>query len=245
MENEKKEYREERFEYALYINNNLVCKRNFRINNYIEQSMHSADFKNCVNEICDMINDDLKSKSRVYTWYNYNPDDVTEEFVEPAIKPWECTLKFVITDNKEEVISKIWDGYGYPKAIREKIDLGNKTVRITNNDGRVFTFEKDKYFKENADRLTNDMYILKAMINDKPDVLNLITRKICENCSPRENSYQTPSDYTLSEVYGTTGDKKNTKKYLFSKNATYKKYVSDWAKAVSEKTKEYRKTLYY
>ena len=70
---ENSEYREERFEFALYVNNNLVCKRNFKMRNFIEGSMQSENFKHVADEIVQMIDDDLKSKSRVYTWYYYNP----------------------------------------------------------------------------------------------------------------------------------------------------------------------------
>lgn len=271
MENTKteKEYREERFEFSLFINNNLICKRNFKINNYIEESMTSLDFKHTVDDIVTMIDNDLKSKSRVYTWYYYDTDkekyDVPEDFEKPILEPWECTFKFVVTDNKKPVIEKIWDGYGYPKSLREKVDIANKTVKITTYDGRVLTYEKESYFTENIDRLSPELYILKAMIMDKGDILLAITKKICETCSPRENSYQTTSDYILSETYQdkaferdengeikvsskgkpiVTINKENNRKYYYSNNLAYKKYVADWGKAVSEKTKEYLKTLY-
>ena len=48
---EVKEFKEERFEFALYVNNNVICKRNFKINNYIDESMQSLDFKQKVDEI--------------------------------------------------------------------------------------------------------------------------------------------------------------------------------------------------
>ena len=74
---DQKEYREERFEFSLFINNNLICKRNFKINNYIDGSMQSLNFKDKVDEIVQMIDDDLKSKSRVYTWFYF--DETNEE----------------------------------------------------------------------------------------------------------------------------------------------------------------------
>ena len=77
---EQKEYREERFEFALFVNNNLICKRNFKINNYIDGSMQSSDFKLKVDEIVRSIDDDLKSKSRVYNWFY---DDIDVALLEP------------------------------------------------------------------------------------------------------------------------------------------------------------------
>lgn len=236
---EQKEYREERFEFALYVNDNVICKRNFRINNFIEDSMNSVEFKETVDQIVKMVDDDLKSKSRVYTWYFFNDKEPDEEFTSPLIDPWECTFKLVILDNKREVMSKIWDGRAYPKSVREKVDLTNKFVKILNKEGKVFSYEKETYFEAFKDKLSHDMYVLKAQIMDKPDVLLAITRKICETCSPREGEHQNISDFTMSATYG---KKKN--KYYFGKNGTYRKYVNDWGKAVSDKTKKYFENLY-
>ena len=173
----EKSYKEERFEFALFVNNNLVCKRNFKINNFIDHSMESLEFKSVVDEIVNNIDEDLKSKSRVYTWLYGDVSDTfqepLEEFTSPLIEPWECTFKFVITDNKRPVIEKIWDGRGYPKAIRDKVDIANKTVKITNNEGRTFTYDKEAFFEDNKDRLSPELYCLRAMIMDKPDLLNL------------------------------------------------------------------------
>lgn len=266
---EVKEFKEERFEFALYVNNNVICKRNFKINNFIDESMQSLDFKMKVDEIVEMINDDLKSKSRVFTWYYGDVANVWQEplpeLVEPLIEPWECTFKFVVSDNKQEVITKIWDGYGFPKSVREKVDIANKTVKITTKDGRIYSYDKDSYFEENKDRLTAEMYVLKAQILDKPDLLLAITKKICEACSPREDSYKVTSDYTLSDVYkdreyekdehgllkrdknGKLISKKgktNGKKYYYSINLANRKLAADWGKAVADKTKQYFANLY-
>lgn len=261
---ENKEFKEERFEFALYVNNNLICKRNFKINNYIDESMQSLNFKQGVDEIVDMINNDLKSKSRVYTWYYYDQDNVDDEFNEELLKPWECTFKFVVTDNKVPVITKIWDGYGYPKSVREKVDIANKTVKITNKDGKIYQYDKETFFETNKDRLSPELYVLKAQILDKPDLLITITKKICELCSPREDGFQNTSNYTLSEVYKdktyeklSNGEIKkdksgknishkgaNTKKYYYSLNMLNKKITAEWGKVVSEKTKKYLSSLY-
>ena len=72
MENKEiKDYKEERFEFTVYVNDNIICKRNFRIFNYIENSMNTLEFKHKLDEVVKLIDDDLKSKSRVYTWYYY------------------------------------------------------------------------------------------------------------------------------------------------------------------------------
>ncbi|MBR6516678.1 MAG: hypothetical protein IKT40_07445 [Bacilli bacterium] len=235
---DQKEYREERFEFSLFINNNLICKRNFKINNYIDGSMQSLNFKDKVDEIVQMIDDDLKSKSRVYTWFYFDEtNEESNEFTEPLIDPWECTFKFVVTDNKKEVISKIWDGRGYPKQVRDKVDIANKTVKVTTRSGQVLTFDKDAFFAENNDRLTIEQYILKAQIFDKPDLLIAITKKICEVCSPRENSFQKSSDYNMEETYG-------KKEYKCSLDEHNKAFFKKWEKACEKKTKKYFANLF-
>ena len=245
----EKNYKEERFEFALFVNNNLVCKRNFKINNFIDHSMCSEEFKYLVDELVNDIDEDLKSKSRVYTWLygdvSTTMQEPLEEFISPLIEPWECTFKFVITDNKKVVIEKIWDGRFYPKTIREKVDIANKTVKITNKNGQTFTYEKEKFFEENNDRLTPELYCLKGMINDKPDLLIHITKRICEVCSPRDDGFKRTSDYSFISRYN-NDSKTNGKgrKYNFNIDAINNKIDSNWGKAVSEKTKEYIKTLY-
>lgn len=275
MEVKEKDYKEERFEFALFVNDNIICKRNFRIFNFIEGSMNTLEFKDTVDKVVKLIDDDLKSKSRVFTWYYFNPNepDAFEEFAGKPLEPWACTFKLVISDNKREVISRIWDGYAYPKPIREKVDLSNKNVKVTNKDGQSFSYEKESFFKSNDGRLSFEHEVLKAMIGDKPDVLLQITKKICEACSPtkeeikeagrfnpRESSkyltnYTTYEDYYPGSETTTKKDNdgneiKVTKKigkpkrYAYSLYLTNKKVENAWGRAVAEKTKKYFRNLY-
>lgn len=276
MEIKEKDYKEERFEFTLFVNDNIICKRNFRIFNFIEGSMNTLEFKEKVDEIVKLIDDDLKSKSRVFTWYYFNPNepDAFEEFAGKPLERWACTFKLVISDNKRDVITRIWDGYAYPKPIREKVDLSNKNVKVTNKDGQTFSYEKETFFKSNEGRLSFEHEVLKSMIGDKPDVLLQITKKICEACSPtrdeikevgrfnpRESSkylanYTTSEDYypgseTTVKVDEDGNEIKVTKKigkprkYAYSLYLTNKKVENAWGRAVAEKTKKYFKNLYY
>lgn len=232
-------YKEERFEFALYVNNNIICKRNFKINDFIEHSMESLEFKEKIDEIVKLIDNDLKSKSRIYTWYNFNPNepDACEELNAPLIEPWECTFKFEVSDRHNVVISKIWDGYAYPKAIRDKVDISNKTVKIVSKDGRVYSYDKESYFKSNEDRLTFEQQVLKAMIMDKPDLLLQITKQICEVCSTHEGSFSSISDYTVSESYGKDKDG-NEVVYGFNIDAYNRKLERKWLKLAAEDAKK-------
>lgn len=268
MENKEKDYKEERFEFTVYVNDNIICKRNFRIYNFIENSMNTLEFKEKIDEIVGIIDDDLKSKSRVYTWYYYNPQfpEDNEEFISPLIEPWACTFKLVISDNKRDVITKIWDGYAYPKYIREKVDLSNKNVKVATKDGQTFVYDKESFFKTNEGRLSFEHEVLKGMIIDKQDVLLQITKKICEICSPSKDEikeinpkgYFDPRDnnkylskYTVIDEYGNdkntekaNGQKTKPIKYSYSLYLANKKVERDWERAVQKKTNKYFKDMY-
>lgn len=231
------EYREERFEFALFVNNNLVCKRNFKMRNFIEGSMQSENFKHVADDIVNMIDDDLKSKSRVYTWFYYNPVDIDEEFNTPLIEPWECTFKFAIYDNKRPVYERIWDGRFYPAAIRNNVDIANNIIKITTKNGETFTYDKEKYFNDHGDKLSPDMYVKKAMMGDKPNLLPIITKRICEACSPwNDSEYTKISDYDTILTYGKGSDRRVYGLNIEKENA---RKISQWGKAVEEKTKAY------
>lgn len=260
MENKEKDYKEERFEFAVYVNDNVICKRNFRIYNFVEDSMSTSEFKEAVDDIVNMIDNDLKSKSRVYTWYYFNPEfpDGNEEITSELLEPWVCTFKFVVSDNKREVFTKIWDGYAYPKQIREKVDLNNKYVKIMGKDGQVRMYEKEEFFKSNFGRLSFELEVLKSMIMDKQDVLLQITKKICEVCSPSRDEIKEVSmkghfefkdnkkylgKYTTVEEYKGGKDGKS-KIYPLNLYAANKKVEKAWDKAFQEKTSRYFKDLY-
>lgn len=230
----QKEYKEERFEFALYINNNLVCKRNFKMYNFIEGSMHSEDFKDAVDQIVAMIDNDLKSKSRVYTWLYFDPENPTEEFIGEVPKPWEHTFMFTITDNKKEVFSKIWDGSGYPAIVRNNVDIANNTIKFVKRDGEVLCFEAEKYFEENKDRLSPEAYVKKSMMGDKQNLLPVITKCICEACSPWNNSpFEKISDYTTKVTFG------KDRVYDLLIERENRRRTRAWEKSVEEKTRSY------
>ncbi len=66
---------------SIYVNDFIICKRIFKIPNYIEGSMNTVEFKETVDDIVRMIDDDLKDKSSIYTTYYYNPSDVLKSLL--------------------------------------------------------------------------------------------------------------------------------------------------------------------
>ena len=234
---ENPEYKEERFEFALFVNNNLVCKRNFKMRNFIEGSMSSDNFKGVCDEIVAMIDNDLKSKSRVYTWLHYTPEAPEEEFTTPLIDAWEYTFKFVVFDNKKEMYSRIWDGKFYPAIIRNNVDIANNVIKIVTKSGDTYVYDKEKYFTDYEDRLSPEMYVKKAMMGDKPNLLPIITKKICEACSPwNDSEYSRLSDYDTVLSFGSG---KGKIVYNLNIEKENQKRIRAVEKAVEAKTKAY------
>lgn len=96
---ENEEERKPKYEFALSIvtegKESLICRRSMFIDNYIENSMKTADFKDCVDRIVDMIHQDLLYKSYVYLQYRYP----SSEFI-PSPKEVKALLE---NGNSEEL----------------------------------------------------------------------------------------------------------------------------------------------
>lgn len=74
VSNTKKPYEKERFEFALSIitegKESLICRRSFSIDGFINNSMRTSEFENCIGEIVSLIQNDLVWKSRIYLWHH-------------------------------------------------------------------------------------------------------------------------------------------------------------------------------
>ena len=231
-------FKEGRFEVTLYVNGNIVCRRNFSVDNYIEHSFETAEFKYAMDDMVKMVDNDLKSKSRVSMWYFFNPDDptFTEDLVSPLIEPWECTFKLEVSDRKRPVMSRIWDGRFYPKYVREKVDINNKYVKTVSKDGEVNLFEKDAFFDKNKDRLSFDHYVLRSMIKDKSDVAAQMISKIVETCSVNSETHETIDDYTVTESWGKDANG-NEVTYGYNIRAYNRRLEREWEKYLAKKKK--------
>lgn len=198
----KQDWESNRFEFALFINDSPVCKRSFSINGYIDQSMQTPEFKNAVDKIVELIDEDLKSKSRIYTWYHSTfetPEWEPEIFTDKLIDEGELVLTFVVYDNGKEVISRQWDARYYPSYVRKCIDLTNRQVKIMKDD-RTTIYDKEKFFGDHGSQLSGDLYVLMHMLSDKENLVPIILKSFSEVCSSYGGFYEKPSDYhTLVE----------------------------------------------
>ena len=110
----------------------------------------------------------MKSKSRVYTWYNYDTNHVTDEFKAQIPKQEVSTFKFTLYDGKKPIIVKSWSADEYPFNVRNGVDLTNR---------------KYKYDTVNINNLEYSKQIMAKASLDKPDLTTIIMRHITSVCS--------------------------------------------------------------
>ncbi len=152
-------------------NDIIIFKRDFNIFNLDEESLHSLNLKEAMDELVIVIDRDLKSKSRVYLWYFYNKDYEDAEFTEPIPKEDTVTFKLSFLDGDKTVISKIWSGDYYPLSIRGDVDLTNKKYKNLPRDDYDFTKK-----------------VMQKASFDKLDVTSLIMRHLSSVCKCHINS---------------------------------------------------------
>lgn len=177
--------KKERFQFKLTINENIICQRYFRINNFNEKSLTSHELTETIKSVTRLIQEDLNSKTRIALWYLYDEnyktsnkkdknvwDIINEEFIERTTD--ENVFKFTFIVDGKDVYSVSWDGNVYPSFVRNSVDITNKKFRYDTND-------------RNLD-YTN--LILKKMCVDKVDLVPEIIRPICEVCSKKTQYYK-------------------------------------------------------
>lgn len=202
----------QRFEISFYLNDNVVCKRNFKIINFIEGSFNTVEFNNAMDEIVRMIKNDLNSKSRVYSWYIAGPSIKNGEFskTSPTIMDSNFVLREREYKNEDSEFSTLKEPYYDPDYSRDVLtivltDNGKKVyeriidmsvypkfvrdrIDLANRQEGVITVNdeqrKIKFEYMDKDKLNIENYILMHMLDGRTDLLKEILFNICTTCSP-------------------------------------------------------------
>lgn len=139
----------EPYEFRLLIGDNIICQRYFKINNFNPLSLNSFELTQIIRTCANLINEDLKSKSRVYTWHMTplvfnNEDEMRKWFSNPNnVKTVRFYETIVIKDDKTKEFA--WDG---EKIIEcdKKVDDGTFSTTLTDKD--TLTYEFAFYVKD-------------------------------------------------------------------------------------------------
>jgi hypothetical protein len=132
----------EPYEFRLLIGDNIICQRYFRINNFNPLSLHSVELTDVIRSCGRLIDEDLKSKSRVYTWHIAPFVFTDEEEMRQWFSKPENAAKVRLYENialtDESGKEFTWDGETLIEC-EKKINDGTFTVPIQEKD--VLTYE--------------------------------------------------------------------------------------------------------
>ncbi len=119
-------------EFILYINKNIICQRYFNVKRFNKKSINSIDMCYCVTDVVDLINSDLKKKSRDYLWRSYNPykKQTEEEIVREDIFENEDIFDLEIKVDDRVVATRQFTGNLYQQRIRYSVDIRKMIPKI-------------------------------------------------------------------------------------------------------------------
>jgi len=119
-------------EFILYINKNIICQRYFNVKRFNKKSINSIEMCYCVTDVVDLINVDLKKKSKDYLWRSYNPykTQTQEEIVREDIFENEDIFDLEIKVDDRVVTARQFTGNLYQQRIRYSVDIRKMIPKI-------------------------------------------------------------------------------------------------------------------
>ena len=128
-----KKIEDQRFEFVLYINGNIICQRYFSIRDYNEKSLHSLELKQLMDNLVGMNNGSfgtlgliprhLKTKAVDYLWKNHNSYHSKKDDIVKNIFEKEDTFDFEIKVDKLTVAQSTFSGNFFPPQVRYQVDI--------------------------------------------------------------------------------------------------------------------------
>ena len=268
-EKQNSQIRKERFEFKLTVNDNIICQRYFKINNFKESSLNSLELKDAIDFCVSLIDNDLKSKSRVYLWYTapciFNDEHemrewFSNEYNTKGVRFGECIY---LRNSDTEYW---WDGEKI-NPYEDKLNDGELTSASNDENPSIFKFTfldsgKEVYskvwdgacypkFVRNGVDLSNKkgkfegedlsrLYFESILLYHMVNYKSdLVPIMIKEICD-----VCTCSDkwYTTSETYRSDNNGP-TITYNFSNQNSWNNYVNEMAKFYKAKTDKYFRNL--
>ena len=123
---------EKKFEFVLYINDNIICQRYFSVKNFNPKVLNSIELAECVDGCVELIQDDLKNKTYDYLYKSYNPfrkqlqEDILVENIYDDEDVFDFEIKVTTNDkgyDKLHRIKKRFTGNVYQQRVRYSVDV--------------------------------------------------------------------------------------------------------------------------
>jgi hypothetical protein len=134
--NKTLDFSNQRFEFLLRINNNIICQRYFSIDGYNKDVLQSVELKSLIDSIAGMNNTNigscgiipkfLKDKSVDYLWGRYDPYSEIrreEDASEKNIFNNEDIFTFEIKVDKNVVAKSTFSGNWFPTSVRYQVNI--------------------------------------------------------------------------------------------------------------------------
>lgn len=270
IEKQTSQIRKERFEFILTVNDNIICQRYFKINNFNENSLKSIELKDVIDLCVSMIDNDLKSKSRVYTWHTApcvfsSKEEMYKWFANPlnASRVRFGESLYLRNDPQEYW----WDG---EKIVEYDDKLNDGEFTSLDETPVMFKFSFLDSGNEVYSRVWNGMYYPKFVRNgvdlsnkkgkfEGDDLTKLNFESSLLNCMVSDKTdlvsliikeicdvctVNSKKWYTTSDVYKNNENGRITKKvYDYSLEDSWNNYVKKMALVYKKKTEEYFKNL--
>lgn len=149
--NESYKTNNDRFEFVLYVNDNIVCQRLFSIMDFNENFVKSHELKEMMDNLCGvnidkwgthgLIPSYLKSKSVNYLWESYDPyQPQTEETYKAPPKKGD-NLKFEFKVDRRVVASAIFPNDYFTLSPKVIVDIREIVSKII-NEIRTYSTQK-------------------------------------------------------------------------------------------------------
>jgi hypothetical protein len=133
----------EPYEFRLLIDDNIICQRYFKINNFNPNSLSSLELIDVIRECANMIDEDLKSKTRIYLWHMapvvfQNEAEMRQWFANPEKHSKVRCFENIVLRDKDNT-EYTWDG---EKLILcdKKICDGTFTTPLSDKDTLTYEF---------------------------------------------------------------------------------------------------------
>tara|TARA_R110000782_G_scaffold215659_2_gene303323 strand:- start:1450 stop:1929 length:480 start_codon:yes stop_codon:yes gene_type:complete len=129
---EVKRVEEQRFEFLLFINNNIICQRYFNIRDFNEDSLDSLELKELMDSIIGMNNamgslgiipNLLQKRTLKLMLDNYNPYSLTQDDSNKNIFEKIDNFQFEIRVDKKMTVKGQFCGNVFPPKVRYAVDI--------------------------------------------------------------------------------------------------------------------------
>lgn len=249
----------ERHQFILSANGNIICQRYFKVNGFNPNSLQSVELYETVRDVVDLIKEDLKSKSRVYTGITLNNRSKLTGFCDgeelcfsDAILAYSDGIEGKVELSNGTILDKSYVDYevteeeedNTPFEFKFSYLFDDKVVYEEVWDGTIYP----KYVRNSVDlsnsnasykysdpmRMTFSQQMTKHLTEGRVDLIYTIIKMFCNALSNDvdENGNSVEHEFTSDMEYG-------EKKYYCTPYP--RDFVKGWANAVRQKTIAYKR----